>query len=29
VLGTITGVGGGALRDVLLNRVPIILEKEI
>jgi uncharacterized membrane protein YeiH len=28
-LGTITGVGGGVLRDVLLNRVPIILEKEI
>ena len=29
ILGTITGVGGGVLRDVLLNRVPIILEKEI
>lgn len=29
LLGTITGVGGGVLRDVLLNRVPIILEKEI
>lgn len=29
LLGTISGVGGGVLRDVLLNRVPIILEKEI
>ena len=29
ILGTITGVGGGVLRDVLVNRVPIILEKEI
>lgn len=29
LLGTITGVGGGVLRDILLNRVPIILEKEI
>lgn len=29
VLGTTTAVGGGALRDVVLNRVPIILEKEI
>jgi uncharacterized membrane protein YeiH len=28
-LGTISGVGGGVLRDLLLNRVPIILEKEI
>lgn len=29
VLGTVTAVGGGALRDVLLNRVPVILAKEI
>ncbi len=29
VLGTLTAVGGGALRDVVLNRVPIILHKEI
>jgi uncharacterized membrane protein YeiH len=29
VLGVIGAVGGGVLRDVLLNRVPIILEKEI
>ena len=26
VLGVIGAVGGGVLRDVLLNRVPIILE---
>jgi uncharacterized membrane protein YeiH len=29
VLGTVTAVGGGAIRDVLLNRVPGILAKEI
>ncbi|GAB3538886.1 trimeric intracellular cation channel family protein [Spirosoma fluminis] len=29
LLGTTTAVGGGVLRDVLLNRVPIILQKEI
>jgi len=29
VLGTVTAVGGGALRDVVLNRVPVILQKEI
>jgi uncharacterized membrane protein YeiH len=29
LLGVTTAVGGGVLRDVLLNRVPIILEKEI
>ena len=29
LLGTATAVGGGALRDVVLNRVPIILEREI
>ena len=29
LLGVTTSVGGGVLRDVLLNRVPTILEKEI
>jgi uncharacterized membrane protein YeiH len=29
ILGAVTAVGGGALRDVVLNRVPIILQKEI
>ena len=29
VLGVIAAVGGGVLRDVLLNRVPVILQKEI
>lgn len=29
LLGITTGVGGGVLRDVLLNRVPVILQKEI
>ena len=29
LLGITTAVGGGVLRDVLLNRVPIILQKEI
>jgi uncharacterized membrane protein YeiH len=29
LLGITTAVGGGVLRDVLLNRVPIILKKEI
>jgi uncharacterized membrane protein YeiH len=29
VLGTVTAVGGGVMRDVLLNRVPVILAKEI
>jgi len=29
ILGAVTAVGGGALRDVLLNRVPVILQKEI
>lgn len=29
VLGTVTAVGGGVMRDMLLNRVPAILEKEI
>lgn len=29
LLGTLTAVGGGVLRDVLLNRIPVIFEKEI
>ncbi len=29
LLGITTAVGGGILRDVLLNRIPVILEKEI
>lgn len=29
ILGVITATGGGVLRDVLLNRVPVILQKEI
>lgn len=29
LLGTFTAVGGGVIRDVLLNRVPVILSKEI
>lgn len=29
VLGMVTGVGGGLARDVILNRVPVILQKEI
>jgi uncharacterized membrane protein YeiH len=29
VLGTVSAVGGGVVRDVLLNRVPAILAKEI
>lgn len=29
LLGVITAVGGGVLRDILLNRVPVILQKEI
>jgi uncharacterized membrane protein YeiH len=29
VLGVVTGVGGGVVRDVLLNRVPAILAREI
>lgn len=27
--GILTAVGGGVLRDIVLNRVPVILEKEI
>jgi uncharacterized membrane protein YeiH len=29
LLGVVTAVGGGLMRDVLLNRVPVILEREI
>ncbi len=29
ILGVATAVGGGLLRDVLLNRVPVILQREI
>ena len=29
LLGIATAVGGGVMRDILLNRVPVILEKEI
>ena len=29
LLGVLTAIGGGVLRDVLLNRVPVVLEKEI
>lgn len=29
LLGTTTAVGGGVLRDVLLNRVPVILQREV
>lgn len=29
LLGMITAIGGGVMRDVLLNRVPVVLEKEI
>jgi uncharacterized membrane protein YeiH len=29
VLGVVTAVGGGVMRDVLLNRLPVILAREI
>lgn len=29
LLGTVTAVGGGVIRDILLTRVPVILKKEI
>ncbi len=29
LLGVVTAVGGGVMRDVLLNRVPVILQREI
>ena len=28
-MGMVTAVGGGVARDVLLNRVPVILQREI
>ena len=28
-MGTLTGAGGGVLRDVLINEVPLIFRKEI
>jgi len=29
LLGIVTAVGGGIIRDILLNRIPVVLEKEI
>src|SRR3546814_742277 len=29
ILGVISAVGGGVMRDILLNRTPLILRKEI
>lgn len=29
LLGVVTAVGGGVMRDVLLNRIPLILQREI
>ena len=29
ILGAITGIGGGMLRDVLLGKVPVVLRKEL
>ncbi|HET7897656.1 MAG TPA: TRIC cation channel family protein, partial [Flavisolibacter sp.] len=29
LLGTVTAVGGGVIRDILLARIPVILRKEI
>jgi uncharacterized membrane protein YeiH len=29
LMGTLTGVGGGTLRDILLARVPIILRADV
>jgi uncharacterized membrane protein YeiH len=29
LMGVVTAVGGGVARDVLLNRVPVILRREI
>ena len=29
IMGTFTGAGGGVLRDVLINEVPLIFRKEI
>ena len=29
MMGTLTGIGGGALRDILLTRVPIVLRADV
>jgi uncharacterized membrane protein YeiH len=29
ILGAVTGVGGGTLRDVLLGRIPSVLHREL
>jgi uncharacterized membrane protein YeiH len=29
ILGAVTGVGGGTLRDVLIQRIPVVLRKEL
>jgi uncharacterized membrane protein YeiH len=29
VLGTVTGVGGGVLRDVLVGEIPVVLQREL
>ncbi len=29
IMGTITGVGGGLIRDIICNRIPLILRQEI
>jgi len=29
ILGTITGVGGGTLRDVMIGRIPVVLSSEL
>jgi len=29
ILGTITGVGGGTVRDVLIGRIPVVLNSEL
>jgi len=28
LLGTVTAVGGGVIRDILLNRIPVISKKK-
>jgi uncharacterized membrane protein YeiH len=28
-MGTITGVGGGVLRDIVLARVPVVLQEDL
>ena len=29
ILGAITGIGGGVLRDVLLGEVPVVLRRDL